>query len=79
MVLSLSLPFTLGWIAVVGAGLALEAVALLRKAKGDTASEHVWAVLRRSVVFWFLGLGLFAWLAVHFFGFGIVDGWMRGW
>ena len=77
MILALSLPFTLAWIAVVGAGLALEAVALLRKGRGDTASEHVWALLRKSVVLWFLGLGLFAWLALHFFGFGVVDGWIR--
>jgi len=77
MILALSLPFTLAWISIIVSGLALEAVALLRKGRGETLSEHVWALLRKSVVIWFLGLGLFAWLAVHFFGFGIVDGWIR--
>ena len=79
MMLALSLPFSIAWIAIIAAGLALEAVALLRKGKGDTASEHVWALLRKSVVLWFLGLGLFAWLAVHFFSFGLADKWIRGW
>ena len=69
--------WSVGWIVIVGAGLALEAAALLHKGRGDTFSEHTWALLRKSVVLWFLGLGLFAWLAVHFFGFGIVDGWIR--
>lgn len=71
--------FSIGWIVLVVAGLALEAAALIRKQKGDTASEHIWWLLRKSVVFWFLGLGLFIWLLVHFFGFGIVDGWVRSW
>lgn len=75
----MSLPFSIGWIVIVAAGLVLEAVALLRKGRGDTASEHVWWLLRKAPVVWFLGLGFFAWLAVHFFGFGIVDGWIGGW
>ena len=65
--------FTVGWIALVIAGLALETVALVRKQRGDTASEHIWWLLRRSPVIWFLALGLFAWMIVHFFLFGLFD------
>lgn len=71
--------FSIGWIVIVLAGLALETAALIRKEKGDTASEHVWFLLRKSVLAWFLFAGLMAWLAVHFLGFGIVDGWIGGW
>ena len=69
----MSLPFTIGWIVIVLAGLALETVALIRKGRGDTASEHVWWLLRRSPVIWFLALGLFSWVIVHFFLFGWFD------
>lgn len=68
--------FTIGWIVIVVAGLALEAVALMRPQKGDTASEHVWWLLRRSPVIWFLTAGLLVWVLIHFLGFGIVDGWL---
>ena len=79
MILALQWPFTVAWIGIVVAGLALETVALVRKQRGDTASEHVWALLRKSVVIWFLAAGLFAWLIVHLLGFGIVDGWITSW
>ena len=77
--LALSLPFTLAWIAVVVAGLALEAVALIRKGRGDTATEHFRALIRWNPVVYFLALGLFAWIVVHMFAFGIVDRWIVGW
>lgn len=76
----MNLWFTLGWGIIFGAGLVLEILALIRKDRGDTLSEHVWFLLRKGgVVFWFLALGFFMWLIVHFFGFGIVDGWIRSW
>lgn len=70
--------FTVLWGIIGGAALVLEIVALRRKARGDTLSEQIWALLRTNVVVWFVRLGFFAWLIIHFFGFGIVDGWLRG-
>lgn len=61
-------PFTLGWAIIVLCGLTLEIIALVRPGKGDTASEHVWWVLRRHPIVWFCSLGLFAWVILHFFG-----------
>ena len=67
------------WLIFVGAGLALEFAAIRNPARGDTASEHVWALLRKAPVVWFLAAGLLSWTLVHFLGFGIVDGWIGGW
>ena len=63
----MSLPYTVAWIVVIGAGLILEALALLRKEKGDTLSEHTWWLLRRHTIVWFLMLALAAWTVIHFF------------
>ncbi len=63
----MSLPYTIGWIVVIGVTLVLEALALLRKEKGDTLSEHTWWVLRRHTIVWFVALGLAAWTLIHFF------------
>lgn len=68
-----------GWLIIVVAGLALEVAALLNKGRGDTASEHIWLLLRKSVLAWFLFAGLMVWLCIHFLGFGIVDGWISSW
>jgi hypothetical protein len=68
-----------GWLIIIGAALALEAAALIHKGRGDTFSEHTWALLRKSVLVWFLFAGLMIWLLVHFLGFGLVDGWIRSW
>lgn len=38
--------FTVGWIAWLLGFVALEGIALARKAKGDTLSEHVWGWFR---------------------------------
>lgn len=34
--------FTIAWATILGAGAAVEAVALVRKRPGDTLSEHMW-------------------------------------
>ena len=68
--------FSVLWGLIFGAGAILEIVAIRRKGKGDTLSEMVWRLLRTSVVTYFVVLGFFAWLLVHFFGFGLVDGWI---
>ncbi len=69
--------FTVLWGLIFGAGLIVEIIAIRRKGKGDTLSEHVWKLLRTNVVVYFVVLGFFIWLVIHFFGFGLVDGWMR--
>jgi hypothetical protein len=53
------------WLTVGAVGFAVEAVALHRKAKGDTLSETVWAKTRPL---WLrIPLAIFmAWLTVHF-------------
>lgn len=75
----MSIWFTIGWIIIIVAALALETAALLRKKRGDTFSEHAWALLRKSPVIWFTLLGLLIWLVIHLFGFGIVDNWIGSW
>ena len=70
--------FTILWGVIGGAALILEIIALRRKKRGDTLSEQIWALLRKSPVVWFVGLGFFSWLIVHFFAFGIVDRWLIG-
>lgn len=57
------------WLAWAAAGLALELVALLRPAPGDTLSEQVWLLLAQRGVGKFLAWMLTAfllWLAFHF-------------
>jgi hypothetical protein len=70
--MSLDWPFTIAWGVIVGAGLIVEGIAIARKRKGDTASEHVWWLLRRRKVYWFVAAGLLLWTVLHFLGFGIV-------
>ncbi|KKM81974.1 hypothetical protein LCGC14_1324270 [marine sediment metagenome] len=76
--MSINPVFTVLWGTIFGVGLIVEIVALRRDGKGDTLSEHVWKLLRINVVVWFVALGFFAWLIIHFFGFGLVDAWLRG-
>jgi hypothetical protein len=59
--------------AIWGAGfLVIEGLALKRKAKGDTLSEHVWqlfSVKHKGAATWFRRGGLYlflAWLVTHF-------------
>ncbi len=56
------------WIAYGLGGLALEAVALLRPARSDTASENIWKLLRVQPIIWFIGLALACWGILHLFG-----------
>ncbi|QMP84495.1 hypothetical protein HUN43_00002 [Streptomyces phage Endor1] len=73
--------FTAAWVAWIAAFAVIEGVALYRKQKGDTLSEHVWkwfhtergqqktktTQARRAVLVMFL-----AWLVVHFLSGGAV-------
>ena len=59
-------PFTWFWIAWIVAFCVMEAIAIHRKAPGDTLSEQVWAVLRGRPPLWFIGAGFLVWLAGHF-------------
>ena len=68
--------FTLGWVVILGALGVWELWAILRKKRGDTLSEHTWWLLRKSPVIWFVALGFFGWLIVHFFAFGAFDRWL---
>lgn len=53
------------WLGLGTVGLAAEAVALQRSAKGDTLSETVW--LKTQPLWLRIGLGVFmAWLTIHF-------------
>lgn len=64
--------FTVAWVVWIAAFGVIEGIALRRKERGDTLSEHVWAVLRRPGPWWFLAAGFLVWLTAHFLGFGIV-------
>lgn len=59
--------FLVAWTAWVLVGLLLEAAALLRRDTGDTLSELIWSILDRHPIFWWTGLGLWAWATHHFF------------
>ena len=59
--------FVIGWVVIIGAGLIWEAIALMRKRKGDTLSEATWFLLRQHTIVWFVALGIFGWVGVHFF------------
>lgn len=62
--------FTIGWSIWVIYFVVLETFALIDRDKGDTLSEHIWAIIfandrPRSVVFYIAG-GALVWLVVHF-------------
>lgn len=59
--------FTVGWITVLIAAVALEIAALVRDEGGDTASEQIWTVLSYHPIVWFVALGLVAWFVIHIF------------
>ena len=72
--------YTWGWVLWILGFLGLEYAAIKDKRKGDTLSEHVWAVIgtkhkgKKTALMWVarIGLaGLFAWLIPHFFTAGI--------
>jgi hypothetical protein len=70
--------FSWAWAGWIGSFLVIEGIALARKDKGDTLSEHVWKIFKVEKGKGFKGmtwrrglLGAFmAWLSVHFL-FGI--------
>ena len=74
--------FTAGWILWLAAFGVLEAIALVRKARGDTLSEHVWQWFSlkgkktpkkpHEVAIRYGFLAFWAWLTVHFVTGGIV-------
>lgn len=67
-----------GWLIIGAAALAWELLAIWKAPKHGTATAHTRKFLRRSSLIYFICLGLVAWFAVHMFGFGLVDGWIRG-
>lgn len=73
--MNLPAPFyTIGWVTWILAFVALEALALLDRDRGDTLSEHVWAVIfvggrPRPVIYYLVG-GFLVWLVMHFLARG---------
>ena len=61
--------YTLGWLLWGAVGLALEAVALRDRDKGDTLSEHVRRGLRLHPLIWWMAAGAMIWAMMHFLGF----------
>ena len=59
--------FTAAWIAWVLTFAVLEGGALVSHFPNGTLSANVWSLLDVSPVLWWLGLGGFAWLALHWF------------
>lgn len=55
------------WAAWAAVGCVLEVWALRRKAKGDTLTEQVRAVLFGHPSLWWAGAGLAMWAFLHFF------------
>lgn len=62
--------YTLAWVALIAAFGLVEGSALIDARPGDTASEHVWALLDAFPVAG-LGIAVFLlWLGRHFLGRG---------
>ena len=59
--------FAAAWLAIAAAAGGLELLALLDSGTGDTLSELIWFGLGSHPLVWFVGLGVAAWLAQHFF------------
>ena len=60
---------TAAWCAWAAEGAILEGIALRQKRRGDTLSEHIWALVRLPPVWWTV-LGLMIWATLHFLGRG---------
>jgi hypothetical protein len=58
--------YTVAWAIWIVYFLAVETIAILDKDRGDTLSEHVWAIVRSSSFAWFMVGGLLIWLVYHF-------------
>jgi hypothetical protein len=56
------------WLSFSAVGLGVEAVALARSTRNDTASEFVWYLRGKSLNTWraFIVLAVMAWLTGHF-------------
>lgn len=63
--------FTVGWIVLFTAGLALEAVVFFNRRRGDTLSEVTWGLLERRGLRVLFVMG-WAWLTVHLLSSGWV-------
>jgi hypothetical protein len=64
--------FTVAWVLLGAAVAVIEGLALVNRKKGDTLSEHVWAVMKLGraarvvlVLFW-------CWLSIHL----VTGGWI---
>ena len=72
--------FTAGWIVWILGFCVLEAIALVRKARGDTLSEHVWQWFKLKgnkrnrkpweIALRFGFLAFWSWLTIHFLAGG---------
>ena len=58
--------FTIAWVVIIGAGLAVEGLALAYGGRGDTLTEHVRAATEHPVLF-IAGLGAAVWAVWHLF------------
>jgi hypothetical protein len=59
--------YTLGWVVIVLAGVALETMAIIDPGAGDTLTEHIRPLLAWHPAIWFCGLGMAAWAVRHLF------------
>lgn len=68
--------FTVLWIGWLVAFLVIETVAIIRKERGDTLSEHVWAwfSLRKSKksLLTYAFAAFWLWLTIHFLTGGLI-------
>lgn len=60
-------PYTLAWGAIALATAVLESVALIDPGRGDTLSEHIWALDHALPILRIVGVGFVTWLGYHLF------------
>ena len=60
------------WVLLFAAMAALEITALVRKPYGDTLSELVWFILRKSIVFKAIMGLILIWVFIHFIWLGVI-------
>ena len=58
--------YTVAWVSWIIGFIVIEGIALLDAGRGDTLSEHVWALLDFTPVLWWVGGGFMLWLTGHF-------------
>ena len=63
-------PYLIGWLIILTQAGFLEYFAVKRAASGDTFSELMWSIIQFHPLFFYVMIGVFAWLVVHFLSGG---------